>query len=149
MEMDWNPSTRLAFRFAFVYFGLYSVVSHLIVYLFVLPGILPGQGIGTSGLLFDITSWAAVLVFGITGLLVFVGNSRDTNFFWVQLFIVFVAAVVAAGLWSVLDRRHKNYSELHKWFRVFIRFALAAQMLYFGMVKVIPTDRKSKRLNSS
>src|SRR5207244_12772750 len=41
---------------------------------------------------------------------------------------------------SDLDRRRKNYATLHKWFRFVLRFAVAAQMLYFGMVKVIPTQ---------
>ena len=63
---DWNPATRTAFRFAFVYLGLYSLVSHLIFYMFVLPGTLPGQGPGTLWPLFDLTSWVAVHVFGIT-----------------------------------------------------------------------------------
>ena len=137
---DWNPATCTAFRFAFVYLGLYSLVSHLIVYMFVLPGTLPGQGPGTLWPLFDLTSWVAVHVFGITAPLVYTGNSRDTNFFWVQLFLVLVAAVMADVVWSALDRRRKNYKSLHKWFRLFVRFALAAQMLYFGMVKVIPTQ---------
>src|SRR5207247_818050 len=43
----WHPSTRLAFRFAFAYFGLYALTTHLLIYLFVFPGILPGQGAGT------------------------------------------------------------------------------------------------------
>jgi hypothetical protein len=138
--MDWNPSTRAAFRFAFVYLGLYSLISHLIVYLFVLPGILPGQGPGTLWPLYDLTSGVAMRVLGITVPLVYTGNSRDTEFFWVQLFIVLVVAVAAAVVWSFLDRRRKHYETLNKWFRVFMRFALAAQMLYFGMVKVIPTQ---------
>src|SRR5690242_7142314 len=138
--MDWNPSTRVAFRFAFVYLGLYSLISHLIVYLFVLPGILPGQGPGTLWPLYDLTSWVATHVLGITAPLVYTGNSRDTEFFWVQLFVVFVVALVATILWSFFDRRRKQYDTLNKWFRVFMRFVLAAQMLYFGMVKVIPTQ---------
>ena len=59
----WTPSTRVAFRFAFAYFGLYTIASHLLVYMFVLPGILPGQGVGTLWPMFDVTSWTAVHVF--------------------------------------------------------------------------------------
>ena len=136
----WHPFTRLAFRFAFAYFGLYSVVSHLLVYLFLLPGILPGQGLGTLWPMFDVTSWTAEHLFGITGPLVYTGNSRDTTFFWVQAFLVLFIALISAVVWSVLDRSRENYVTLHKWFRVFIRFAVAAQMIYFGMVKVIPTQ---------
>jgi hypothetical protein len=144
--MDWNPSTRVDFRFAFVYFGLYSLISHLIVYMFVLPGILPGQGPGTRWPLFDLTSWVAVNVFGIKEPLIFTGNSRDTNFFWVQLFVVLVTAAGATVVWSLLDGRRKSYVGLHQWFRVFVRVVLAAQMIYFGMVKVIPTQFPSPSL---
>jgi hypothetical protein len=136
----WPLSTRLAFRLAFAYFGLYFVASHLLVYLFVPPNTLPGQGLGTLWPLANVTSWTAVRVFGITEPLVYTGNSRDTNFFWVQLFVVLVVAIVAAMVWSVLDRRRENYATLYQWFRLFMRFAIAAQMIYFGMVKVIPTQ---------
>jgi len=140
MKGRWHPSTRIAFRFAFVYFGLYSLLSHLLIYLFVLPNTLPAQGLGTLWPMFDITSWAGAHIFGITAPLVYTGNSRDTNFFWVQLFLVVSVAIPATIVWSVLDRRREEYVTLHKWFRLFMRFALAAQMIYFGMVKVIPTQ---------
>ena len=98
---SWCPSTRLAFRFAFSYFGLYTVASHLLVYLFVPPNTLPGQGLGTLWALSGITSWTAVHVFGITEPLVYTGNSRDTNFFWVQLFVVLVTAVAVTIVWTL------------------------------------------------
>jgi hypothetical protein len=104
------------------------------------PNTLPGQGLGTLWPLADITSWTAVHVFGIMAPLVYTGNSRDTNFFWVQLFVVLAIAIPAAIAWSALDRRRENYVTLYQWFRLFMRFALAAQMIYFGMVKVIPTQ---------
>jgi hypothetical protein len=138
--LAWRAATIVAFRFAFAFFGLYCLLSHLLVYLFVLPGILPAQGLGTKSPLFDLTSWVAVRAFGITEPLVYIGNSRDTNFSWVQLFVVFVIAAAATLVWSVMDRRRTEYVALHKWFRVLIRFVVAAQMIYFGMVKVIPTQ---------
>jgi hypothetical protein len=136
----WHSSTRLAFRFAFAYFAVYSLVSHVVVYLFLLPNTLPGQGPGTQWPMFELTSWVGKHVFGITEPLVFTGNSRDTNFFWVQAFLVLFVAIIAAGVWSLFDRQRENYVTLHKWFRPFMRLALAAQMIYFGMVKIIPTQ---------
>ena len=137
---SWRASTRIAFRFVFAYFGLYFLVSHLPVYLFLLPNTLPGQGLGTLWPMFDITSWVAARVLGITAPLVYTGNSRDTNFFWTQLFLVFAAAVASTVLWCILDRKREQYAILHRWFRLLLRFALAGQMIYFGMVKVIPTQ---------
>ena len=136
----WHWSTLLAFRFAFTYFGLYFLTSHLVVYLFLLPNTLPGQGPGARWPMYDITAWVAEHIFGMTTPLVFTGNSRDTNFFWVQAFVVLFIAIVCTAVWSLLDRARGNYVALHKWFRVLMRFALAAQMIYFGMVKVIPTQ---------
>jgi len=39
-----------------------------------------------------------------------------------------------------LERERLSYEALDEWFRLFLRFALAAQMFYFGMAKVIPTQ---------
>src|SRR5216117_2220373 len=101
----WHPLTCVAFRFAVAYFGLYAVASHLLVYLFVPPNTLPGQGLGTLWPFVDITAWTAVHGFGITAPLVYTGNSRDTNFFWVQLFVVLAIEIPAAIIWSAFDRR--------------------------------------------
>ncbi|HEX3153741.1 MAG TPA: DoxX family protein, partial [Candidatus Angelobacter sp.] len=37
-----------------------------------------------------------------------------------------------------LDRKRKNYAVLQTWVRLFFRFALAGQMINYGMAKVIP-----------
>ena len=59
-------------------------------------------------------------------------------FGWVMAFCLLVIATAATVVWSLLDRSRENYAELHKWFRLFVRFALAGQMIFYGMVKVIP-----------
>ena len=61
-------------------------------------------------------------------------------FGWVLAFCLLALAVVTAGLWSALDRKRESYPGLHKWFRLFLRFALAGQMLNYGMFKVIPVQ---------
>jgi len=65
-------------------------------------------------------------------------GSSDCMFGWVMTFCVLVIATVATVVWSLLDRRRENYAGLYKWFRLFVRFALAGQMIAYGMVKVIP-----------
>ena len=49
-----------------------------------------------------------------------------------------MVAAAAAAVWSVVDRKRENYATLYKWFRVFLRFALASELLAYGMAKVIP-----------
>ena len=41
-------------------------------------------------------------------------------------------------VWSVLDRRRADYTGLYKYFRLFLRFALASEMLLYGTIKVLP-----------
>ena len=47
-------------------------------------------------------------------------------------------ASLATLVWSLLDRRRTSYPALHRWFFLFIRFALASQMLIYGFDKAIP-----------
>src|SRR5713226_6243744 len=108
----WHILTRLAFRFTFAYFALYSLLSNILTSIFVLPNTSPGPGLGTLWPVRDATSWTAVHVLGITEPLFYSGNSRDTNFFWAQLFLVLLVAMGTTIIWSFLDRRRENYALL-------------------------------------
>jgi len=135
----WRPTTRVAFRFCFVYFGLYSFATQIYGGLFIVPNFsLPG--LGTLWPMRQITSWYSIHLFGVTTPLAYTGTSGDTIFYWVQTFWTLVVAGLATAIWSELDRRREHYVTLHKWFRLFIRFGLAAQMFYYGMAKIIPTQ---------
>lgn len=135
----WSPATRIAFRFCFVYFGLYSFATQIYGGLFIIPNFsLPA--LGTIWPMRQITSWYATRLFGVTEPLVYTGTSGDTIFYWVQTFWTLLFAAIATAVWSELDRRREHYSTLHKWFRLFVRLGLAAQMFYYGMAKIIPTQ---------
>ena len=131
-------ATRVAFRFSFVYFGLYMLVTQIAGGVFLLPNFaLPALGMVWP--LRDITLWTAVNVFGATPPIIYLGNSGDTVFHWTQTFLVLVTAVVIPAVWTAGDRRAHD-AALRKWFRLFVRFAVAAQMFYYGMAKIIPTQ---------
>ena len=89
-------------------------------------------------------SWTGAHIFHVNApLTVFWGGnsgSADCMFGWVTAFCVLMIATAATVVWSLLDRRRENYAGLHKWFRLFVRFALAGQMILYGMVKVIPVQ---------
>ena len=42
--------------------------------------------------------------------------------------------------WSVLDRRRDQYARLHPWLRLALRYTLAAAMIRYGAIKVIPSQ---------
>jgi hypothetical protein len=139
-----RPSTlpgaaSLAFRFSFVYLGLYTLTSQIVGGVFILPG-RALDALGRTWPVREITIWCMQTVFGITSPPVYQGNSSDTAIFWVQTALLLAVSAAAVGVWSVLDRRRSGHPALHAWFRLYLRFGLAAQMFYYGMAKVIPTQ---------
>jgi uncharacterized membrane protein YphA (DoxX/SURF4 family) len=136
----WRLATRVGFRFCFVYFGLYCLLTQISTSLVPLANIdIPDPStltpsrqivIGTAKYLLHIPR---PLVYADTG-------SGDKTFDWVLLFCLILVAFLATVVWSILDRRRQNYTSLHKWFRLVIRICLAGQMFAYGWMKAIPTQ---------
>jgi uncharacterized membrane protein YphA (DoxX/SURF4 family) len=136
----WKPSVRIAFRFAVVYFTLYTLVSQLIGGLILTP-FFSFPALGTAWPIRDVTSWFAARLFRVDPpLLMWTGDSGDTAFYWTQTLLLLVISAAVCWYWTDADRERAEYDWLHKWFRLFIRFALAAQMFHYGIAKVIPTQ---------
>ncbi|MEO6356078.1 MAG: hypothetical protein ABIU77_03550 [Ferruginibacter sp.] len=57
-----------------------------------------------------------------------------------QLFLTVMLALTAAIVWSVADRKRKNYDLLLYWVMVFIRYYLAFTLMSYGVYKVIKTQ---------
>jgi uncharacterized membrane protein YphA (DoxX/SURF4 family) len=123
----------------FVYLGLYCLATPIAGGLILFPGF-SFPGFGTLWPMRQVTLWLATNVFQVVPPIVYQGNSGDTAFHWIQTCWLLVAAVVASIVWSRLDRHRGEHAALHRWFRLFLRFAMAGQMLYFGMAKVVPTQ---------
>jgi len=105
------------------------------------------RGLGRLWPMREVTFWTARHVFDAASAEDFTAGGEPA-FFWVQAFWLLVVALAATAIWSFLDHRRKNYAVLNKWFRLFIRFALAAAMLEYGMTKVIPTQFPSPSLEA-
>jgi hypothetical protein len=138
-RVRWHLSTRIIFRFCFVYFGLYVAATQMLGGMIVVPGDWNLPELETLPPLRNLISWTAVHVFGVTRPLVITGSgSGDKTFDWVAAFCLLVIAATTTLLWSALDRRRDNYAALHKWFRLFLRFATGSTMVTYGMIKAIP-----------
>src|SRR5579859_1268542 len=137
----WSPALRISFRFWMVYLGLYCLATQIIANLFTAFG---RSDLATLWPLRPVIIWTAAHIFRVNAPLsvFFEGNSgtSDDMFGWVMTFCLLVIATAATVVWSLLDRRRENYAELHKWFRLFVRFALAGTMISYGFIKVIPTQ---------
>ena len=135
----WSAATLVAFRFCLVYLGLFWLATQVSGSLLLIPSV-PFRGFGQLWPMRELTFWVGANVFGIADPLVYAGNSPDAAFYWVQTSWLLALALLAAGVWSALDRQRTNYGTLHKWFCLCIRFGLAAQMFEYGMTKVIPNQ---------
>jgi uncharacterized membrane protein YphA (DoxX/SURF4 family) len=135
----WPLTSRIAFRFCFVYFSLFCLSNQI------LPGLLPFPNsfflgdLASRGFIRNTVFWTAAHVFHVSTPLVYQGSgSGDKTFDWVLAFCLLVVATLATVVWSLLDRQRREYRELHKWFYVFLRFAVGSQMLIYGMAKLVP-----------
>jgi hypothetical protein len=136
--LRWSLLKRFAFLFCFVYFGLYGLLTQIFVGLFPIPNVeIPD--LDTFWPMRQIIFWTAAHIFRISRTLVYADSgSGDKTFDYVEAFCLVVIAAIAATIWASLDRKRAHYITLHKWFRLFIRFALASEMFLYGMDKVIP-----------
>ena len=139
---QWGLASRIAFRFCFVYLGLFCLTTQIITSLF---SATQGADIPDPATLWPmrpIVLWTAAHILHVGATLTLDGNSGsgDDMFGWVLALCLLGIALIGTGVWSVLDRLPKSYIRLQKWFRLFIRFCLAGQMLNYGMAKVIPVQ---------
>ena len=135
----------MALRFAVLYFGLYAVATQLAGGVLLLPGF-SVPALGQVWPLRDVTIWLATAVVGLEPPLVYTGNSGDTAFHWVQMSLLLVLAVTGTAMWTSLGRPRVEGPGLHTWFRLAVRFVLGAQMFYYGMAKVVPTQFQAPSL---
>jgi hypothetical protein len=134
----WNLGLRIAFRFGFVYFGLFCVVTQILGGLFPIPKI-EVPDLASLPPVRPIVLWAADHIFGIKHPLLYAETgSGDRTFDWILVSCLLTLAALATTVWSVLDRRRPDYGSLYSWFRLFIRFALASELILYGMDKAVP-----------
>jgi len=136
----WRLGTKIAFRFAFVYFSLYTLYFPL-HFLSIPPVLLISQMY--SSLWSAAVPWVSRHAlhlshdFGMDYLNT-VGGSKDTTFVYVQVLCYLLIALLATVIWSLLDRQRRNYKWLHKWFTVYLRLNLAVGMIAYGVAKLFP-----------
>ncbi|MGA2135260.1 MAG: hypothetical protein ABSH50_23480 [Bryobacteraceae bacterium] len=136
----WHPVTRVLFRMVFCYLGLYCVYT-LNDLVGLMHYLITGNFTDSvfDPVLHKVVPWIAKhflhLPYDIT---IFSNGSGDTTYDWVLVLCMFCAALVAAAVWSVLDRRRPNYARLHAWFRLAVRLLLACEMFLYGTDKAPP-----------
>lgn len=139
----WPEVTKIAFRFCFLYFGLFCLLFAQITFVF--TGIV-GDWLPDTAVMWQMTvlapvlSWVGRHVFGVEAVLHQDSGSGDQAAIWVMVFCLLAVAAVGTAVWSWLDRQRRDYSRLWSWFLTFLRLCVAGQMLFYGFAKLIPTQ---------
>ena len=131
---EWSAATRVAFRFCFVFLLLYNIPFPLLY--------IPKVGYAIHGFFSRLWQWLVPIVaqslFGVKAELL-ANGSGDSTWGYMQLFLMVAISVAATLVWSLVSRA-TSYPRLHHWLRVYVRFALAASMITYGAIKVVPSQ---------
>ncbi len=130
----WSLGRRLGFRFTFAFFVLW-------IEPFPLDALPYTDVLGRpSELAWNaVTRWCGRLFLHRT-LDVGPNGSGDTTVGWLQLAILLGASLAATLVWSLLDRRRARYERLAQWLRIYVRFAVGAIMMSYGVAKLFHTQ---------
>jgi len=131
----WSLLHRILFRFLFVYLILYIAPT--------LVNAIPG--VSKLGQFYfrawhALVPWVAIHIFHLSGqpTTYFVTGSGDTTLAYIQNLCYLVFALAATIVWSLVDRRRRDYRKLHAWLRIAVRYTLALTMFGYGFAKVFP-----------
>lgn len=129
---SWSLAQRIAFRFIFLYFGLFILIQNNGAYPFwdlalqwleaPMHSFIPWVGKNILHLPYEIT--------------VFTNGSGDTTYDYVIIFTIFSFSIAGTLVWSLLDRSRLNYQTLYYWLTVAVRFYVGLMLINYGLVKV-------------
>src|SRR5215213_6025640 len=135
-QAEWTLAQRFGFRFLLLYVVLYTYPGPL--------NELPGTDFLSNPYA---ALWRAVVPWFGTHVLrlahpvsVRPSGSGDKLFDWVLIAVLLAVALLAATLWTVLDRRHRSHPKLFAAFTLYLRLFLARTMFSYGLDKVIPNQ---------
>ncbi|TYR32211.1 DoxX family protein [Sphingobacterium phlebotomi] len=125
--------TKIGFRFSFIFilsfilvmnngaFPLFHYINRPIVQL-----------------MHEFTPWFAKNVLNYSyDYSIFTNGSGDTSYDWITLLILFLWAIIGAIIWSIADRKRKNYSACYYWLTTFMRYYIAFMLINYGMIKLV------------
>ena len=131
---------RIGFRFVLVYIVLF-LLSRALVNVLGLEtryGIAPGGKVvlrAIDAFWIAVVSWFGRHALHLAKLR---GSGGDLQFGYVEVLCFLAISAVVALVWGSLDRNPTRNATLRQWLRVVVRYALAFEMLIYGMDKVVP-----------
>lgn len=141
---DWSRLQRIAFRVAFVYL-LLDTVPRAIDFL---PDLMPGIPAlpAIDGFLWrPIVPWVGKHILHLPRDITILAG-YDTAYGNVLMLCRLGAALIAAAVWTLVDKKHGDYRNLHYALRVLLRYDAAFTMLLYAFSKIIQQQFPSPNL---
>ena len=136
----WNSPTRFMFRFLFCYIMLFA--TFCIPFIITVPWyyftgkFLPSPLDPLWGV---VVPWLAKHALHLAKDVPYAaGDQGDTLSDYIVLLAWIALALIATGVWSVLDRKRTNYARLDQWLRLVMQCLLAGILFSYGFDKVFP-----------
>jgi len=117
-HLEWNSTKKFLLRFAIIFLGPLMIL----IPSFIGEEFYPWVGSAILHLEKPIT--------------IFPGGSGDTTYNYVELLTNFVLSLLAASIWSIFNKKEKNYDTLMHYFLVFCRYYVAFSMFNYGYAKI-------------
>lgn len=135
VNTSWNIFQKIGFRFLFIYCLLFTLPFPLEIFTFL-------SDITTF---YDDMTWKTLIPFVSetffnipSDRLIMPRGSGDTTYNYIQLFCFFTLAFFGTLLWSILDRKRKDYTKLLRFFVIFLAYYVIFAMFSYGFYKIIP-----------
>ena len=138
----WAACKRFVLRFALCYVAVYCValfgVISFTLHLFSAP---MWMQIPFPSLVWvPVVPWVKRHVLSLGSVKLSIWGSGDTAYDWVRALCEVILAFAVTGVWTFVARGRRRSLTLHLWLRVAVRTLLAAQMFFYGLDKVFPTQ---------
>ncbi|TSD65993.1 hypothetical protein FFF34_000920 [Inquilinus sp. KBS0705] len=128
----WSGPRKVAVRFATIFFTLYVLLEP--------NGVLPYMDVVYNYYIIPINKlivWTASHIFHTGPVSFEPTGSGDTLRDYITYFLILAFAFIGALIWSLADRRARNYNNMFYWLTVIVRYYVAFTMISYGGVKVI------------
>ena len=133
---QWSGWKKVLFRFFFIYFLLFINPIGMSPSLPLWEYVQDGYESMISSVV-NLTDHYLLHIQPPPGVTVPVNDGAgDTTYFWAQLWIFVLLAAVGCLIWSLLDRRRKNYERLGYWLRTALRYYIALECFQYGIIKL-------------
>ena len=125
----WNPAKKFGFRFIFVFLTL--VIFQMFTRFFLGKDDLDFLYYPSFIVQNYVLQLHEIPVWNHTA-----SGGADTLDDWVQQLAYLLLSLLAAGIWTLIDRKRKEYKSLYRWTKIGVRYFLASVMLLYGLNKL-------------